>query len=231
MPVLSLPLVIQASVCGTLLVVVSSAIKHRLGYRRQRAANQILRHRDKILDSNDVRDIGEALDDEFLQIAPITPQLKVKELEEPVAEEQPDGNVVKRRRQPRVRQYKNRLGFPGNMDLPSRPFAVKLYTHAKAQFGYLEDNPANRQIVRNFMVQWFKKRKEDYKDMRDSTFVEMSCYALEMFFIPNHHEIVAASIRTSSRAERARFEMRNPTTLQRILYYFGVGRSCPPGRD
>jgi hypothetical protein len=92
------------------------------------------------------------------------------------------------------------------------------YLRLKAEFGLLKDTTANRTIMRNHLKELVKKRKEDYRDIRDIDFAINSDWAIQMALIPNEYELEAKLIGESNEALKRHFESGKRGTWETITF-------------
>lgn len=157
----------------------------------------------EIQQGTEFRDIGEFLDDNEQVVARIEPAPTVRQRHQAAQDEEHPGFPQRR--------YRGRLTQP-------RPVTYFLYTMAKARFGEQEETAANRAMIRDYMFEWYRTRKEDYKDLRDRDFREARDQAVALYFIPDRLEIRASEIRYSEEAIELYFLRSNPTQWQKIVY-------------
>jgi len=102
--------------------------------------------------------------------------------------------------------------------VPNKKLSFALYHKVKAQFGWKKDTEANRQILSNYITQWFNKRTDDYEDLRDVDFMIIRDFVLEMCFIPNDYEIQAQRMKYSDAAIKRYYNAGNPTNIETCVY-------------
>jgi len=191
----------------------SQTLLERYNFERAKLV-EILDIRDQHVVNGDPRTVDELLDDNFDTHAPIIPQHTKDELEKPIEVESDNGETVRKiRRKPKRRTYTNQDGVDAPLGVNREKIAMALYDKAKAEYGYLTDRPANRQIVRNYLNQWFKRRKDKYRDIREKDFHIIAGYVVTLFFIPNDYEIMQRRVEVTEEAMLKRYQFDNRTNV------------------
>lgn len=101
----------------------------------------------------------------------------------------------------------------------SQVLSLYMYDLIKAKFLEMEDTSANRRVAKDYLNNWFEKQKRNCKNIRNCDFYLNAPLAIEMFFVPNNIECIAASVANGDEILRRRFLQSNPPRIQRIIFH------------